>query len=138
MKTANSGYLTRKLVDVAQDVVITMNDCKTLGYVEFEDLKEAGDILIFTCTTRVMGEWLLQDVKDPITGQINFTARYSYWREDLDRINDSAVSKITSRSTLSCQAKRGVCAICYGIDLSKRELVDVGTAVGYYCSAIYW
>ena len=69
LKTANSGYLTRKLVDVAQDVVISMQDCKTLGLVEVEDLKEGGDVL-YTLGQRVFGRVAAQDIKDPISGEV--------------------------------------------------------------------
>ncbi len=129
LKTANSGYLTRRLVDVAQDVVITMHDCKTLGYVEIESLKEGGDVL-YALGARVFGRMAAHDVKDPISGQMVLKQGDPVMREDLERINDSAVSKIPIRSTLVCQAKRGVCAVCYGIDLSKGEVADSGTAVG--------
>ena len=127
LKTANSGYLTRRLVDVAQDVVISMADCKTLGFVEVEDLKEGGDTFILGA--RVYGRLVAHDVKDPISGAL-VLAGQAVMREELDRISDSAVSKVPIRSTLTCQAKRGVCAVCYGIDLSKGRLVDVGTTVG--------
>ncbi len=130
LKTANSGYLTRRLVDVAQDVTISMHDCRTLGFVEVEDLKEGGDVL-YTLGSRVFGRIVAQDVKDPISGEIILRQGEPVMRDDLERINESAVTKIYIRSTLVCQSKRGVCAICYGIDLSKGEMADAGTAVGY-------
>ncbi len=74
LKTANSGYLTRRLVDVAQDVVITMDDCKTLGYIEIEDLKESGDV-IYPLANRVFGRVLAADVKDPVTGELLFSIK---------------------------------------------------------------
>ena len=129
LKTANSGYLTRRLVDVAQDVVVSMQDCKTLGFVEIEDLKEGGDVL-YSLGARVFGRIIAQDLKDPVSGEIILRQGDPVMRDDLDRINESAVSKISIRSTLVCQAKRGVCAGCYGIDLSRRELVDAGATVG--------
>ncbi len=130
LKTANSGYLTRRLVDVAQDVTVSMHDCRTLGFVEVEDLKEGGDVL-YTLGSRVFGRIVAQDVKDPISGEIILRQGEPVMRDDLERINESAVTKIYIRSTLVCQSKRGVCAICYGIDLSKGEMADAGTAVGY-------
>ncbi len=129
LKTANSGYLTRRLVDVARDLVISMHDCKTLGYVEVEDLKEGGDVL-YPLSQRVVGRIIAHDLKDPITGKMILKQGDPVMRDDMEKIAESAVSKILIRCTLVCQAKRGVCAICYGIDLSKGELVDVGTAVG--------
>ncbi len=129
LKTANSGYLTRRLVDVAQDVVVTMTDCRTLGFIELEDLQESGDI-IYHLVNRVYGRVVATDIKDPVTGQLLFTQGSLVRRDDLDKMANSSVSKVAVRSVLVCQAKRGVCAICYGMDLSKSELVDVGTAVG--------
>jgi len=129
LKTANSGYLTRKLVDVAQDVVITMADCKTLGYILVEDLKESGDVL-YPLAQRAYGRVVALDIKDPITGQLLFKQGDIIQREDLDKLNESAVLRVAIRSPLVCQAKRGICAKCYGIDLSKGALVDVGTAIG--------
>lgn len=129
LRTANSGYLTRRLIDVAQDVVVTMEDCHTLGYVELEALKESGDTLS-PLISRVYGRMVVFDVKDPVSGQLLFKAGQIIDRDDLDKIAESAVSKIAVRSVLACQAKRGVCVHCYGLDLSKGKLVEVGTTVG--------
>lgn len=129
LKTANSGYLTRRLVDVAQDVVVSMADCHTLGYIELEDLKEAGDV-ISPLASRAFGRVLAADVKDPVTGELLFKQGQLCGREEVARLADSAVTKLLVRSVLTCQAKRGVCAQCYGYDLSRGRLVDVGTAVG--------
>jgi DNA-directed RNA polymerase subunit beta' len=129
LKTANSGYLTRRLVDVAQDVVVTMTDCKALGYVELEDLKEGGDTLL-SLPGRTYGRIVAMDIKDRVSGQLLFKQGDLVRREDVDKIANSAVNKIPVRSVLTCQAKRGVCSMCYGLDLSKGKLVDVGTTVG--------
>lgn len=129
LKTANSGYLTRRLVDVAQDVVITTADCKTLGYIEIEVTPESGDVMQLL-VQRVFGRVLADDIKDPITGKLLYAQGDIVWRDYIEKIANSSVSRIKLRSVLSCQAKRGVCATCYGIDLSKGQLVDVGTAVG--------
>jgi DNA-directed RNA polymerase subunit beta' len=129
LKTANSGYLTRRLVDVAQDVVISMHDCQTLGYAEIEDLKESGDV-ICPLASRVFGRVVAADVKDPITGELLMKAGQIIEREDVAKLADSAVSKILVRSVLTCQAKRGICTLCYGYDLSKGTFVDVGTTTG--------
>jgi DNA-directed RNA polymerase subunit beta' len=129
LKTANSGYLTRRLVDVAQDVVVTMDDCKSLGYVEIEDLKESGDI-ISPLAGRVFGRVVASDVKDPVSGELLFKQNQVLGRDQVAKLADSAVSKIQVRSVLTCQAKHGVCANCYGYDLSKGWLVDKGTTVG--------
>ena len=129
LKTANSGYLTRRLVDVAQDVIISMDDCQTLGYIEITDLKESGDI-ISPLSNRVLGRVLAADVKDPVSGEFIFRQGQLIGREDISRLADSAVSSVLVRSVLTCQAKRGVCGQCYGFDLSKGALVDAGTTVG--------
>jgi len=129
LKTANSGYLTRRLVDVAQDVVISIDDCRSLGYVEIEDLKDAGDV-IYPLADRAFGRALAADVKDPVTGELLFNQGHIITREDRPKLNDSAVSKVLVRSVSTCQAKRGVCAQCFGYDLSKGKLADIGTTVG--------
>jgi DNA-directed RNA polymerase subunit beta' len=129
LKTANSGYLTRRLVDVAQDVVIAMNDCKTLGYIELEDLQESGDI-IYPLINRVYGRILAEDLVDQVSGKVILNQGHLVTRDDLDLINSYAFSKIAVRSVLTCQAKRGVCAACYGMDLSKGQLADIASTVG--------
>lgn len=129
LKTANSGYLTRRLVDVAQDVVLTIDDCKSLGFVEIEDLKESGDI-IYPLATRVFGRVLASDVKDPVSGELLFKQGQVIGRDEVAKLADSAVSKLMVRSVLTCQAKRGICVACYGYDLSKGELGDAGSTVG--------
>jgi len=129
LKTANSGYLTRRLVDVAQDVVISMFDCNTLGYIELEDLKESGDI-IYSLASRTFGCVLAADVRDTITGEILLKQGQVVEKSDVDKIADANLIKVLVRSVLSCQARRGVCAQCYGMDLSKGKLVDIGATVG--------
>ncbi len=129
LKTANSGYLTRRLVDVAQDVVVSVHDCKTLGYITIESLKDAGDIL-YRLANRAFGRVLAADIKDQITGKILFEQGHVITKTDIEKLADAAVDSISVRSVLTCQAKRGVCTQCYGYDLSKDGIVDVGTAVG--------
>ncbi|MFC1841631.1 DNA-directed RNA polymerase subunit beta' [Candidatus Dependentiae bacterium] len=129
LKTANSGYLTRRLVDVAQDTIVTIKDCKTLGYIELESLKESGDVL-YEISDRVFGRVLAADAKDPVTGELILEQGKAVDRESVKKIADSAISTLCVRSVLTCQAKRGVCAMCYGYDLSKGDIVDVGVTVG--------
>lgn len=129
LKTASSGYFTRRLVDVAHDVVVTMKDCKTLGYIELSDLQESGDIL-YHLASRAYGRIVAVDVKDPVTGKLLLHQGQMITREDTERLRDSIVSKIHVRSVLTCQAKRGVCVQCYGIDMARGEVVDVGATVG--------
>lgn len=129
LKTSNSGYLTRRLVDAAQDVVVTMPDCHTFGSIVVEDLHDAGDILCHLAE-RVYGRVVAEDVNDPITGELLVKQGTIIGRDEITKIRESAVSKIAVRSGLTCQAKRGICAYCYGMDLSTGNLVDVGSTVG--------
>ena len=109
LKTANSGYLTRRLVDVAQDVVITWMIAEHLDILKLKILKESGDI-ITPLSKRAYGRMLASDVKDPVTGELIFKQGQLLGRDDIARLADSAVSKLLVRSVLTCQAKRGVCA----------------------------
>lgn len=129
LKTANSGYLTRRLVDVAHDVVVSIEDCRTLGYIEMEDLKDAGDI-ICPLAERIFGRTVAADVKDMISGELILKQGSIIGRDDLPKLSTAAVYKVPVRSVLTCQAKHGVCARCYGYDLSKSALVDIGAPVG--------
>ncbi|MEX2437997.1 MAG: DNA-directed RNA polymerase subunit beta', partial [Candidatus Babeliales bacterium] len=129
LKTANSGYLTRRLVDVAQDVVIVQQDCRTLGYIELVDLKEAGEVIL-ALSKRVYGRVLAADLYDPITGKLLFSQGYMIGKNDVETVEQSTVQKVKVRSTMTCQTKRGVCVQCYGMDLSKSALADIGTTVG--------
>ena len=129
LKTANSGYLTRRLVDVAQDTIITMHDCRTLGYIEIQALKESGDVL-YELSERVYGRVLAADAKDPVTGEVILKQGEIVGRESVKRISNSAINKLYVRSVLTCQAKRGVCSMCYGYDLARSGVVDVGATVG--------
>ena len=129
LKTADSGYLTRRLVDVAQDVVITMVDCQTLGYITMTDLKEYGEI-IQPIADRVYGRVPADDIKDPVSGMLVVKQGELITDAIVEKIRDSAVSSMAIRSVLTCLAKRGICAKCYGMDLSTLSKVDIGTAVG--------
>ena len=129
LKTADSGYLTRRLIDVAQDVVITKLDCNTLGYVLVEDLKESGEI-IEPLEERIFGRVLAEDLKDPVSGQLIASQGELFTDDVVDKVRNSAVTKVAIRSVLTCQSKRGVCAKCYGMDLSNHRMIDVGSAVG--------
>lgn len=129
LRTANSGYLTRRLVDVAQDIVVTSLDCRSLEYIEIEQLQEGGDV-IYTLAQRAYGRVVARDVKDPITGVMVFQQGDMILRQDLEKISASALVKIPIRSVLTCHAKRGVCATCYGMDLARCARVEVGAPVG--------
>ncbi|MFC1854455.1 DNA-directed RNA polymerase subunit beta' [Candidatus Dependentiae bacterium] len=129
LKTADAGYLTRRLVDVAQDVVVSTEDCESLAFVEFKALEEAG-IIIESLEDRVFGRVVAADVKDPVTGEIVIERDSLILWEEVARLKESAVIRMRVRSPLTCQARRGVCSKCYGIDMSTGELVDAGLAVG--------
>jgi len=129
LQTANSGYLTRRLIDVAQDVVVSMRECNSLGHVEIDDLQDSGEV-ISHLADRAYGRIAATDVKDPISGELLLEQGRLIGRDDVRRLKNSAVSKVAVRSTLQCQAKRGVCANCYGMDLSTGQIVAVGTTVG--------
>lgn len=129
LKTADSGYLTRRLVDVAQDVVVTMKDCQTAGSIQLTDLKEYGEI-IQALPDRIYGRMAAADVVDPVSGKIIIQKNEIIDDTKVEALRDSAVTAVAVRSVLTCQSKRGICAECYGMDLSTLNLVDKGTAVG--------
>ena len=129
LKTANSGYLTRRLVDVAQDVVVTTTDCGTLGYITLSDLKESGNI-IYPLIKRIYGRVLAADLKDEITGELLLEQGHMIRQEDLALLERAYFTKVLVRSVLTCQVKRGICRNCYGMDLSTGELVAIGLAAG--------
>jgi DNA-directed RNA polymerase subunit beta' len=129
LKTANSGYLTRRLVDVAQDVIVSTQDCQTLGYITVRDMKESDEIVL-PLGQRIFGRVLAADVKDPISGQLILTQGTVVGRDEVALLADTAVSEVMVRSVLTCNAKRGVCVQCYGYDLSRGALVDVGATIG--------
>ncbi len=129
LKTADSGYLTRRLVDVSQDVIITMTDCLTLGSLSVGDLKVGADVLQ-PLANRIYGRLIAEDVNDIVTGKLVVAQGEIVTEDVVSKLKDANLNEIAVRSVLSCQAKRGVCAMCYGLDLSTSDLVDVGTAVG--------
>jgi len=129
LKTANSGYLTRRLIDVAQDVVITQFDCDSLGYVVLSDMRESGEV-IEPLADRVYGRIAAEDVVDAVSGEQIVKQGDLIDNDIVEKIRDAAVNNISVRSVMTCQAKRGVCAKCYGMDLSTQKIVDVGLAVG--------
>ena len=129
LKTANAGYLTRRLVDVAQDVVIRENDCGTLDGIEVESLVEGGEI-IESMKERILGRVALEEIRDPFSGDVIVKGNEEIDETLADRIEDIGIDKVKIRSVLSCKSKRGVCALCYGRDLARGRLVIVGEAIG--------
>lgn len=129
LKTANAGYLTRRLVDVAQDVVITEYDCGTMDGIDVTNLIEGGEI-IESMRERILGRVALEDIRDPDTGEIIVKGNQEINEELAERIEDLGIDKVKIRSVLTCKSKRGVCALCYGRDLARGRLVNVGEAIG--------
>jgi len=129
LKTADAGYLTRRLVDVAQDVVVTQYDCGTILGIKVSDLKE-GEEIIEPLRDRILGRVAAEDVYDPETGELIVAAGQLIDEDIADRISDAGVETVTIRTVLTCEAKRGVCALCYGRNMATGKLVDIGEAVG--------
>jgi DNA-directed RNA polymerase subunit beta' len=129
LKTANSGYLTRRLVDVAQDSIITEEDCGTLDGIEITPLVEGGEI-IEALGDRVLGRVALEDVHDPFTNEVVVRANEMIDEDRVKHIEDASIERIKIRSVLTCQSRRGVCVRCYGRDLGRGHLVDLGEAIG--------
>ncbi|MCB9528183.1 MAG: DNA-directed RNA polymerase subunit beta' [Myxococcales bacterium] len=129
LKTANSGYLTRRLVDVAQDAIVTDYDCGTLDGMEVTALVEAGEI-IERLGDRILGRVALDDVYHPHTGELLVSAGVELDEAQVALIEDSGINRVMIRSVLTCQTKRGVCVMCYGRDLARGRMVNVGEAIG--------
>jgi DNA-directed RNA polymerase subunit beta' len=129
LKTANSGYLTRRLVDVAQDCIITEENCETIDGIYVSALMEGGEI-IEPAGQRVLGRVVLEDVTDPFTNEVIVPANELVDEALVKKIDDAGIEKVRIRSVLTCKSKHGVCAMCYGRDLSHGHLVNIGEAVG--------
>jgi DNA-directed RNA polymerase subunit beta' len=129
LKTANSGYLTRRLVDVAQDMIVQEDDCGTLKGIEAVSLVEAGEI-IQPLGERILGRTVLEDVIDPFTGDVLAKADSLVDEETVVAIENAGIEKIRMRSCLTCESKQGVCIKCYGRNMTTLEWVEVGEPVG--------
>ena len=130
LKTANAGYLTRRLVDVAQDVMVTEYDCGTNEGVELTQLIEGGEV-VSSVGTRALGRIVAEDVVDPLSGEKILSRNQEVDESAAKRIDDLPGSpKIKIRSVLTCECETGVCALCYGRNLASGELVNIGEAVG--------
>ncbi|MBZ0253544.1 MAG: DNA-directed RNA polymerase subunit beta', partial [Candidatus Methylomirabilis sp.] len=129
LKTANSGYLTRRLVDVAQDTIITDMDCGTVDGIEMTALLEGGEE-IESLGDRILGRVALEEITDPHTGEVLVEANELIDEEYVDKIEDAGIHSVRVRSVLSCRTRGGSCALCYGRDLARGELVNNGEAVG--------
>jgi len=129
LKTADAGYLTRKLVDVSQDVIITIQDCNTVNGIEVESVEE-GDETLIPLKARILGRTALYEIRHPVTGEIVVPANAEIDEAYCKIIDDAGVERVWIRSGLTCDAPHGMCAKCYGRDLSTGKPVEIGVAVG--------
>ena len=129
LKTADAGYLTRRLVDVSQDVIITEDDCGTLRGINVSALKKNEEV-VEKLGDRIVGRTSLQDVYDPITGELLVKSGELINEMIADKIENSSVETVEVRSALTCESKRGICAKCYGRNLATGKDVQMGEAVG--------
>jgi len=129
LKTANSGYLTRRLVDVAQDAIVTEFDCGALDGIYVTRLEEGGEV-IQSLGERILGRVALEDILDPLTGEVLVPAGTELDESKVAVTEEAGVDKVLIRSGLTCQATRGICAECYGRDLARGFKVNIGEAVG--------
>lgn len=130
LKTANAGYLTRRLVDVSQDVTITEEDCGTIDGIEVTHLINSAGEIEERLSERVLGRVAIVDIYDPITGEIIVKAGDEITEQVSQLIENAGFDRIKVRSPLTCKAKRGLCVKCYGRDLARGHLVNIGEAVG--------
>src|SRR5947208_2367260 len=129
LKTADSGYLTRRLVDVAQDVIISEPDCGTLDGIEARAIIESGEV-IEPLRDRIIGRVTLEKLVDPFSNDTIIEANQEIDEDLASAIQDAGIEKVKMRSVLTCASRRGVCAKCYGRDLATGRLVELGSAVG--------
>lgn len=129
LKTANSGYLTRRLVDVSQDVIVTELDCATLDGLFVTALIEGGEV-IEKMGDRILGRVALDDVIDPVNSETLVRANEEITEDLVKKIEEAGIDRVRIRSVLTCQSKKGICGACYGRDLSRGRMVNIGEAVG--------
>ncbi len=129
LKTANSGYLTRRLVDVAQDAIIVEHDCGTTRGLSMRSVVEGGEV-ISPLAERILGRTTATDIIDPLSGEKVVPAGELITEALVDRIDRSGIDEVMIRSVLTCEARVGVCALCYGRDLARGTIVNIGEAVG--------
>ena len=129
LRTADSGYLTRRLVDVSQDVIIREQDCGTNEGLEVYEISN-GNEMIEPLGERLAGRYLVEDLRDPETGELLISKNKMLTESDAKKITEAGIERISIRSVLTCHAKQGVCAKCYGANLANGNLVCVGESVG--------
>ena len=129
LKTADAGYLTRRLVDVAQDVIVNIEDCNTLRGISVEALKKNEEV-VETLGERILGRVSLHDVYDPITNKIIVKSGDEINEDKVEKIESLPIEKVDVRSPLTCEATKGICVKCYGRNLATGKMVQNGEAVG--------
>jgi len=129
LKTADAGYLTRRLVDVSQDVVVTEHDCGTLRGIKIKALKDNEDI-VESLEDRIFGRVSMHDIYDPLTDEIIVKSNQLIDESIASKISETSIEEVEIRSVLTCEVGRGVCSMCYGRDLTRSKLVQSGEAVG--------
>ncbi|MBO4312207.1 MAG: DNA-directed RNA polymerase subunit beta', partial [Desulfovibrionaceae bacterium] len=129
LKTANSGYLTRRLVDVVQDVIISEHDCGTVDGIEIKQIREGGEIKQ-RLSDRALGRVLLYPVRDPATNELLFPENTLIDEKVAACLEEHGVTSVMIRSALTCRAERGICSLCYGRDLARGHMVNIGETVG--------
>ena len=129
LKTANSGYLTRRLVDVSHDVIVTEYDCGTFDGIYVSSLMEGGEV-VEPIGDRILGRVALDDIKNPYTQEVIVKANQEIDETLTKKIEEVGIEKVKIRSVLTCRAKNGICSLCYGRDLATGRIVDIGEAVG--------
>ncbi len=129
LKTADAGYLTRRLVDIAQDVVVNEEDCGTINGLEMRPIKD-GEEIVESLRDRIVGRFTLERVRHPITGEIIIDVNQEIIDEIADQIEAAGIEHVRIRTVLTCEAKHGVCVKCYGRNLASNKTVNIGEAVG--------
>jgi DNA-directed RNA polymerase subunit beta' len=129
LKTANSGYLTRRLVDVAQDAIISEDDCGTDAGINVQAVVDAGQVIV-TLAQRVLGRTAAEDIKDPATKKVIVKIGTLLEEKEVEAIEKAQIQEVRIRSVLTCETVNGVCAKCYGRDLARGTPVNIGEAVG--------
>ena len=129
LKTANSGYLTRRLCDVAQDLTVTKNECDAPSFIKLAEIIEGGNVIV-SLSERSLGRVVASDVKNPINGEVIIKKNEMIDEAACEKIDAAGVKIINVYSVITCSSKEGVCAKCYGRDLSRGQMVHVGEAIG--------
>ncbi|MFC1238588.1 DNA-directed RNA polymerase subunit beta' [Treponema vincentii] len=129
LKTADAGYLTRRLVDIAQDVVVNEEDCGTINGIEYSAVK-SGDEVIESLSERIVGKYTLERVEHPISHELLIDVNEYITDEIAAKIEEAGVQTVKLRTVLTCESKHGVCVKCYGRNLARNKIVEIGEAVG--------